>query len=828
MKEQKLEILGILSIAISFLVIVSMLGYNSFEDPGISPNVQLENPMGILGVFIAYFFIKFSFGYSSYVLPVLGMVWGWWIFSNKDRSSLRRISAYLLCAMILISISLGLLEISVFTNSKIDFKYSGLIGGNLANFLASFFGIIGAVVIIFTSWLVLIRGYFSWSFYGPFESLTNLIKKKNEDRKLISIENKTEKEKRLHTKDLIKKIEEKQKEEQYHSVSNNEDGDIRTNDEDIGNAEFENERNKDKEENVDKNENKEDIDNTELESKVNNKNTEDIDKDKNTENVVDESLNNVHHQQLESELSKAVDDEVEEQVPSDENIEVGEVVKEEEVNIDELQERKAPKRKYQLPGSDLLEMPIKIQEGMSKDELVDRANFLTQSLETFGVVGKVVNVSPGPVITLFEVEPAEGVRVNKFVQLSDDLARVMEASRVRVIAPIPGKSSVGIEIPNMDPDTVFFRSIINSEKFAESDGELTLAIGKTTSGEISTLNLAKMPHLLIAGTTGSGKSVCLNTIICSLLYNSTPEELKLVIIDPKKVEMTLYKSLKSYHLLGMEDFDESIVTKPDNATLALRAVEKEMSKRYDILADAVVRNIQEYNAKKVASNEEIMPYIVVVIDELADLMMLNAKEVEQPIARLAQLARAVGIHLVIATQRPSVDVITGLIKANFPSRIAFQVASKIDSRTIIDMSGAEKLIGRGDMLYLGSGSSEPVRLHNAFLSINEVEAIMDHIQSQPKSEELVLESVREKTILDADSGDGADGDDELLNEAIKLVVIHQQGSISLIQRRMKVGYSRAARLIDRMEQLGVVGPFTGSKAREVMVDEAYLEMIDDD
>jgi len=801
MKERKLEILGILSIAISFLVIVSMLGYNSFEDPGISPNVQVENPMGILGVFIAYFFIKFSFGYSSYVLPVLGMVWGWWIFSNKDRSFLRKISAYLLCAMILISISLGLLEISVFTNSEIDFNYSGLIGGNLANFLASFFGVTGAVVLILTSWLVLIRGYFSWSFYGPFESLTNLIKKKNKDRKLISIEKKTEKEKRLHTKDLIKKIEEKQ-EEQYHSISNNEDEDNKTNDEDI--------------------------DNTEFESEVNEDNEENVDKDENTEKVDDDSLNDVQHQELESELNKQVDVEVDAQVSSDKNIEVGEIVKEEEVNIDELQERKAPKRRYQLPGSDLLEMPIKIQEGMSKDELVDRANFLTQSLETFGVVGKVVNVSPGPVITLFEVEPAEGVRVNKFVQLSDDLARVMEASRVRVIAPIPGKSSVGIEIPNMDPDTVFFRSIINSEKFAESDGELTLAIGKTTSGEISILNLAKMPHLLIAGTTGSGKSVCLNTIICSLLYNSTPEELKFVIIDPKKVEMTLYKSLKSYHLLGMEDFDESIVTKPDNATLALRAVEKEMSRRYDILADAVVRNIQEYNAKRVASNEEIMPYIVVVIDELADLMMLNAKEVEQPIARLAQLARAVGIHLVIATQRPSVDVITGLIKANFPSRIAFQVASKIDSRTIIDMSGAEKLIGRGDMLYLGSGSSEPVRLHNAFLSINEVEAIMDHIQSQPKSEELVLESVREKTTFDADSGDSADGDDELLNEAIKLVVIHQQGSISLIQRRMKVGYSRAARLIDRMEQLGVVGSFTGSKAREVMVDETYLEMIDDD
>ena len=806
MKERKLEILGILSIAISFLVIVSMLGYNSFEDPGISPNVQVENPMGILGVFIAYFFIKFSFGYSSFFLPILGMIWGWWFFSNKDRSSLRRISVYLLCAMILISISLGLLEINAFANSEIDFNYSGLIGGNLANFLASFFGFIGSVVILLTSWLVLIRGYFSWSFYGPFEFLTNAIKKKNEDRKLISIEKKTEKEKRLHTKDLIKKIEEKQKEENYHSVSKNIDEDNKTNDESV--------------EEVDGGESVEEVDGDES--------VEEVDGDESVEEVDDELSSNVPNQQLESEFDKPVGLEQESEASTDEKIEVGEVVKEEEVNIDELQERKAPKRKYQLPSSDLLEMPIKIQEGMSKDELVDRANFLTQSLETFGVVGKVVNVSPGPVITLFEVEPAEGVRVNKFVQLSDDLARVMEASRVRVIAPIPGKSSVGIEIPNRDPDTVFFRSIINSEKFAESEAELTLAIGKTTSGEISTLNLAKMPHLLIAGTTGSGKSVCLNTIICSLLYNSTPEELKFVIVDPKKVEMTLYKSLKGYHLLGMEDFEESIVTKPDNATLALRAVEKEMSRRYDILADAVVRNIQEYNAKKVASNEEIMPYIVVVVDELADLMMLNAKEVEQPIARLAQLARAVGIHLVIATQRPSVDVITGLIKANFPSRIAFQVASKIDSRTILDTAGAEKLIGRGDMLYLGSGSSEPVRLHNAFLSINEVEAIMDHILTQPKSDELVLESVREQTTIDTDSGDNADGDDELLNEAIKLVVIHQQGSISLIQRRMKVGYSRAARLIDRMEQLGVVGSFTGSKAREVMVDESYLEMIDDD
>ena len=811
MKERRLEILGILCMATSFLALISMVGYNPYEDPGISPNVKVENPMGILGVFIAYFFIKFSFGYSSFLLPVLGSVWGWWFFSKREASILSRISGYLLGVMLLISVTLGLVEIGIYSSSGIEFNYSGLIGGNLANFLVSFFGLIGSSIILLTSWLVLLRGYFSWSFYGPFDSLTNFIKKRQEDRKLVSVEQASEKEKRRHTLDLMQKIDEKQ--EQDMIVQEN---DIETTEDDlIGSGEIDatpEPLEKPSEEIFNATGSTSGFSSAPV--------SEDsfYDETKNIDDIKDMSVEEENQQILET---------TEPSEPNDENIEVGEVVTEEEVNIDELEARKAPKRKYQLPSSDLLEIPVKVQDGMSKDELVERANFLTQSLETFGVVGKVVNVSPGPVITLFEVEPAEGVRVNKFVQLSDDLARVMEASRVRVIAPIPGKSSVGIEIPNRNPDTVFFRSIINSEKFAESDSELSLAIGKTTSGEISTLDLVKMPHLLIAGTTGSGKSVCLNTIICSLLYRANPDELKFVIIDPKKVEMTLYKGLKGYHLLGMKDFDESIVTKPENATLALRAVEKEMGSRYDALAEAVVRNIQEYNSKMEAEGEPIMPYIVVVVDELADLMMLNAKEVEQPIARLAQLARAVGIHLVIATQRPSVDVITGLIKANFPSRIAFQVATKIDSRTIIDTSGAEKLIGRGDMLYLGSGSSELVRLHNAFLSIGEIEAIMDHIKSQPQTDELVLESVREQTTLDDDSGEIGEGDDELLNEAIKLVVIHQQGSISLIQRRMKVGYSRAARLIDRMEQLAIVGPFTGSKAREVMVDETYLQMIDD-
>ena len=403
----------------------------------------------------------------------------------------------------------------------------------------------------------------------------------------------------------------------------------------------------------------------------------------------------------------------------------------------------------------------------------------------------------------------------------------MEASSVRVIAPIPGKSSVGIEIPNRNPATVFFKSIVNSPEFTEADSFLTLAIGKTTTGGISTLDLSKMPHLLIAGTTGSGKSVCINTIICSILYRATPDEVKFVMIDPKKVEMTLYKELEGYHLLKMEDITEPIVTTVDNAILALRALEKEMDRRYNVLADAVVRNIGEYNDKMKNDNLQIMPYVVLVIDELADLMMLSAKDVEAPIARLAQLSRAVGIHLVIATQRPSVDVITGVIKANFPSRIAFQVASAIDSRTILDQPGANKLIGRGDMLHLGTGTSDVFRMHNAFLSLDEIQAVMGHVIKQPKPDEMTLPSVRESQISDFGPGVNPSAKDDLFNDAVSLVITHQQGSISLLQRRLKIGYSRAARLIDEMEQTGVVGPFTGSKAREVLVDETYLEMIKD-
>jgi S-DNA-T family DNA segregation ATPase FtsK/SpoIIIE len=499
---------------------------------------------------------------------------------------------------------------------------------------------------------------------------------------------------------------------------------------------------------------------------------------------------------------------------------------EKEVDIDEKRSSSIIKKDWKFPSTDLLEFISDDSEELSTDYLKDRAEFLRNSISTFGVQGQTGSIKTGPIITLFEIEPAEGVRVNKFVQLSDDIARVMEADRVRVLAPIPGTSLVGVEIPNDNPQTIYLKSVINSEKYLKSKAKLKLAIGKGILGDIAILDLVEMPHLLIAGTTGSGKSVSLNTIIVSLLYQLKPDEVKFVIIDPKKVEMSLYKGLEDHYLLKFDGIDESIITKKDNAILALRSLEKEMDARYDLLAEAGKRNISEYNGMMKKSKKDLMPYIVLMVDELADLMMYSPRDVEAPIARLAQLARAVGIHLVIATQRPSVDVITGVIKANFPARIAFQVATKIDSRTILDVNGADKLIGKGDMLYVKPGSSSPVRMHGAFVTLKEIEDLVEYISKQPKPTEVILETVRDNTSTLGGNENGIE--DELLEQAIEIVVMSKQGSISLLQRRLSVGYSRAARLIDEMERLKIVGSFTGSKAREVLVDESYLETIKDD
>ncbi|MAQ72674.1 MAG: DNA translocase FtsK [Candidatus Marinimicrobia bacterium] len=543
--------------------------------------------------------------------------------------------------------------------------------------------------------------------------------------------------------------------------------------------------------------------------------------------IDDESfLDDITEEESKEEITEEVKGEAINDVESETELSIEKGIIEKEVDIDQKRLSSIIRKDWKFPSTDLLEFISDESEELSTDYLKDRAEFLRNSISTFGVEGKTGSIKTGPIITLFEIEPAEGVRVNKFVQLSDDIARVMEADRVRVLAPIPGTSLVGVEIPNDNPQTIYLKSVINSEKYLKSNAKLKLAIGKGILGDIAILDLVEMPHLLIAGTTGSGKSVSLNAIIVSLLYQLKPDEVKFVIIDPKKVEMSLYKGLEDHYLLKFDGIDESIITKKDNAILALRSLEKEMDARYDLLAESGKRNIAEYNSMMKKAKKDLMPYIVLMIDELADLMMYSPRDVEVPIARLAQLARAVGIHLVIATQRPSVDVITGIIKANFPARIAFQVATKIDSRTILDVNGADKLIGKGDMLYQKPGSSSPVRMHGAFVTLKEIEDLVEYISKQPKPNEIILETVRSNT--STLNGNESGIEDELLEQAIEIVVMSKQGSISLLQRRLSVGYSRAARLIDEMERLKIVGSFTGSKAREVLVDESYLETIKDD
>ena len=476
---------------------------------------------------------------------------------------------------------------------------------------------------------------------------------------------------------------------------------------------------------------------------------------------------------------------------------------------------------YEYPPIELLGKPAKKALKGGAKALTDTATKLQKTLYSFGVSAKVENVSVGPAITRYELKPAEGVRVSKIANLADDIALNLAAETIRIEAPIPGKQAVGIEVPNKEKEAVHLREVLESEEFQNNKSKLTVALGKDVAGNIQLADIAKMPHVLIAGSTGSGKSVCINTIISSIIYNAKPSEVKLVMVDPKVVELSVYNGIP--HLLI------PVVTDPKKAAGALAWAVQEMDDRYNKFAQKGVRDLKGYN-KAIEKEEGVgkLPQIVIIVDELADLMMVAAKDVEEAICRLAQKARAAGMHLVIATQRPSVDVITGLIKANIPSRIAFAVSSQVDSRTILDSVGAEKLLGKGDMLFFPSGAPKPLRVQGAFVSDEEVEKIVDFVKQNGTAtySEDILESIEKNNKTDKEIAQEADEDDEtdpFLMDAIETVVETGQASTSFIQRRFKVGYARAGRIIDQMEERGIISGYQGSKPREVLMSKERLE-----
>tara|TARA_A100001011_G_scaffold7041_1_gene8027 strand:+ start:33255 stop:35525 length:2271 start_codon:yes stop_codon:yes gene_type:complete len=478
-------------------------------------------------------------------------------------------------------------------------------------------------------------------------------------------------------------------------------------------------------------------------------------------------------------------------------------------------------RNFKNPNTELLkdygDGTIKIDQ----EELESNKNRIVDTLKNYNIGIKQIKATIGPTVTLYEIIPDAGIRISKIKNLEDDIALSLSALGIRIIAPIPGKGTIGIEVPNKKKSIVSMKSLLSSKKFIESDMELPITLGKTISNETFIVDLTKMPHLLMAGATGQGKSVGINAIITSILYKKHPAEVKFVLVDPKKIELSIFNKIERHYLAKLPESDDAIIIENDKVINTLNSLCREMDKRYELLKDAMTRNIKEYNEKFISrklnpeNGHTFLPYIVLVIDEFADLIMTAGKEVETPLARLAQLSRAVGIHLIIATQRPSVNVITGLIKANFPARIAFRVTSKIDSRTILDTGGAEQLIGRGDLLY--SQSNDLTRIQCGFIDTSEVEKLSEYIGSQTGYESAYILPEFSKDDSNDSSNISIEDRDSMFDEAARVIVTNQQGSASLLQRKLKLGYNRAGRLIDQMEDAGIVGPFEGSKPRQVLI-----------
>lgn len=787
--DKKKKIIGILIILVSVYLFVSILTFdrrdealltNLVDDISISFNTKIDtyNWLGVTGAHISKFLIKGVLGYFSIAVPFVLLIFGIYFFRKMSFRTFIHLSNFALLSSFIISSFFGVLRTNydVFAST---FELAGSIGDVLGNFFAGILGGIGSILLLVTSFVVLMIISFDIKFENIFSFIKGLFTSSVDKVKEEWDKSEEEKDENL---DKIKKLgeEKKKKRKDKQPAEAVTASDLMT--QEIG-------------------------DQTQIRI---------IRKDDTPTEVPDTPV-------IKEEVKKVALEKTGEAAVKDDE-------KEKEAKLPDQWDEKI---NYKMPGFDLLDPIPEESYQVAEEELTHNAELLKEKLKLFDIEIKDISVTPGPVVTLYEIVPAPGVKISRIVGLENDIALALAARGIRIIAPIPGKGAIGVEIPNAKASVVNARSVLG--KISESKAELPLALGKTISGDVYVTDLSKMPHLLIAGSTGSGKSVGINMIVSSLLYCKHPSEVKFIMVDPKKIELSFYSKLRRHYLAVSPDLDEEIITAPQNAVLMLKSVEYEMEQRYDKLAKAGVRNIVDYNKKLVDPKtrphdtdiikHHSLPYIIVIVDELADLMITAGKEVEEPITRLAQLARAVGIHLVLATQRPSVNVITGVIKANFSSRIAYQVATKIDSRTILDMNGAEQLLGSGDMLFLPTGSPKPIRIQNAFISTDEVENLTKYIYSQPAySKPYFLPSLYDKKKAAAA---GYLGDlDPMFEDAARVIVQHQQGSVSLLQRRLKLGYSRAARIVDQLEEAGVVGPNDGSKARTVLVEnEEQLETI---
>lgn len=818
-QQRKQEIFGLILMVLALLLSIALITYSPADETIVSsfsweraldPNhTQTQNALGLIGAALAYLLIPNFLGYPVLILCGLLGVWGYHIFRRRPFSHLPWISGLIIMSVLIISCIVSWFSIVLETDLQV---FSGTWGIGIASWSYNIFGGIGSILVFSMLGVINLLLLFDHDVQRSMDRLEEAVVGTGTALHSWWTNWQEHRQKRKEARAAARA-------EQEHAMQTTEDED-------------------------------EEPEETPGDSRpVDEPSTGDGQPTPSPSATADErrmTLNDLYAQQQQPSSEESPSSPAPEPRPAAEadedsprtsqesssnsstdtqgpELHVRQQVKEEKGNLDERQEQPTDEDiDFTFPSVDLLVEASEEEQDIDLGELEQNKRILLDKLETYNVDVTDIGAVVGPTVTLYELTPASGVRVSRVTALEDDLAMALAAEGIRMIAPIPGKSAIGVEIPNRNRELVRVHGVLNTSRFTDADMELPIALGKTVEGEVFVQDLARMPHLLIAGATGSGKSVGINSLITGLLYACHPRDLKFVLVDPKKIELQQYENLYKHYIATPEDAENPIITDFDQAIGTLNACVKEMEQRYDLLSAAGVRGIVSYNEKfdrgdlDPEEGHYHMPYIVVIIDELADLMMTSGKDVESSIARLAQMARAVGIHLVLATQRPSVDVITGLIKANFPARIAYQVASNVDSRTILDQKGAEQLVGNGDLLFMNG--SRMIRLQGPFISVDEVEKVTTFIGKQEGYGCYQLPPIDENAGGLGDTLLPDSETDELFEKAARVIVRHQQGSVSLLQRKLAVGYTRAARIVDQLEEANVVGPFQGSKARDVYVE----------